>query len=218
MANFLTTKKGKTVLGYAYAWGAAVVILGALFKIMHWKGASEMLIIGMGTEAAIFFLSAFEPVHMDLDWTLVYPELKGSGMESSKKPKSVTEQLDDMLGKSKVGTELIDSLGNSFKSLSDNVSKMNKIGDASIATSEYANNVKQAATSVAQFNNVTVEAGSKISEMTKAYGGVANSIATLNAAAADAEVYKNELSKLTGNLQNLNKVYGGMLAAMNVKA
>lgn len=218
MANFLTTKKGKTVLGYAYAWGAAVVILGALFKIMHWKGASEMLIIGMGTEAVIFFLSAFEPVHMDLDWTLVYPELKGSGMESSKKPKSVTEQLDDMLGKSKVGTELIDSLGNSFKSLSDNVSKMNKIGDASIATSEYANNVKQAATSVAQFNNVTVEAGSKISEMTKAYGGVANSIATLNAAAADAEVYKNELSKLTGNLQNLNKVYGGMLAAMNVKA
>jgi gliding motility-associated protein GldL len=47
--NFMTSKKGKTILGYAYAWGAAVVILGALFKIMHWKGASEMLIIGMGT-------------------------------------------------------------------------------------------------------------------------------------------------------------------------
>jgi hypothetical protein len=214
--NFLSSKKGKTVLGYAYAWGAAIVILGALFKIMHWKGASEMLIVGMGTEAAIFFLSAFEPVHMELDWTLVYPELKGSGADSSSKTKSksVTEQLDDMLGKSKVGTELIDSLGKGMTNLSDTVGKMAKLGDASVATTEFSTNVKTAAGSVSAFNNITVEAGGKISEMTKAYGGVANSIATLNAAAADAEVYKNELSKLTGNLKNLNSIYGGMLSAM----
>jgi hypothetical protein len=181
---------------------------------MHWKGASEMLIIGMGTEAVIFFVSAFEPVHMEIDWSLVYPELKGSGADPSKKSKSVTEQLDDMLGKSKVGTELIDSLGKGMTNLSDTVGKMSKLGDASVATQEFSTNVKTAAGSVSAFNNITVEAGGKISEMTKAYGGVANSIATLNAAAADAEVYKAELSKLTSNLKNLNNIYGGMLSAM----
>ncbi len=88
------------------------------------------------------------------------------------------------------------------------------MGDASVATQEFSTNVKTAAGSVSAFNNITVEAGGKISEMTKAYGGVANSIATLNAAAADAEVYKAELSKLTSNLKNLNSIYGGMLSAM----
>jgi methyl-accepting chemotaxis protein len=151
---------------------------------------------------------------MEIDWSLVYPELKGSGADPTKKSKSVTEQLDDMLGKSKVGTELIDSLGKGMTNLSDTVGKMSKLGDASVATQEFSTNVKTAAGSVSAFNNITVEAGGKISEMTKAYGGVANSIATLNAAAADAEVYKAELSKLTSNLKNLNSIYGGMLSAM----
>jgi len=73
--NFLTSYKGKKILGYAYGIGAAVVIAGALFKIMHWPAANEMLILGMGTEVFIFVISAFEPPHMDLDWARVYPEL-----------------------------------------------------------------------------------------------------------------------------------------------
>ena len=68
--NFLTSYRGKVILGYAYGLGAAVVILGALFKIMHWPGANIMLIIGMGTEVVIFVISAFEPPHMDLNNTL----------------------------------------------------------------------------------------------------------------------------------------------------
>jgi gliding motility-associated protein GldL len=71
------TKKGKTVMGIIYGWGGAIVIIGALFKIMHWPGSSFFLIAGLGIEAAIFAISAFEPPHMDLDWTLVYPELAG---------------------------------------------------------------------------------------------------------------------------------------------
>nr|MBP6374173.1 gliding motility protein GldL [Flavobacterium sp.] len=64
----------KKVMNFAYGMGAAVVIIGALFKLMHWPGASAMLIIGLGTEALIFGLSAFDPVDTELDWTLVYPE------------------------------------------------------------------------------------------------------------------------------------------------
>ncbi len=66
---------------YLYGWGASIVILGALFKILHLKGAGTMLLCGMSIEAIIFFFSAFEPIHEEVDWTLVYPELAGMSDE-----------------------------------------------------------------------------------------------------------------------------------------
>lgn len=67
----------KKFMGYVYGFGAAVAIIGALFKILHLPGASIMLIAGLGVEALIFALSSFEPPHEMPDWTLVYPELIG---------------------------------------------------------------------------------------------------------------------------------------------
>jgi len=67
----------KNFMKYLYAWGAALVLLGALFKLQYWPGAGTMLTIGMTTEVVIFFFSAFEPIHEEVDWTLVYPELTG---------------------------------------------------------------------------------------------------------------------------------------------
>ena len=81
--NLVRSKGYKTFMGYLYGWGAAVVIIGALFKIMHWPGANIMLIAGMGTETVIFFLSAFEPPHKEWDWSLVYPELSGMTEENA---------------------------------------------------------------------------------------------------------------------------------------
>ena len=84
-----------------YGWGAAIVIIGALFKIQHWEGASLMLILGLGTEAFIFFMSAFEKPHEEPDWSLVYPQLAtGEGAEN----KTPTQQLDDMLSKANIDT------------------------------------------------------------------------------------------------------------------
>ena len=80
--NLVRSKGYKTFMAYLYGWGAAVVIIGALFKIMHWPGANMMLIAGMGVEGVIFFLSAFEPPHKEWDWSLVYPELAGMIDES----------------------------------------------------------------------------------------------------------------------------------------
>ncbi|QKG78854.1 type IX secretion system motor protein PorL/GldL [Tenuifilum thalassicum] len=79
--EIVTSKKWKNFMKYLYGWGASIVILGALFKILHLKGAGEMLFLGMGTEAIIFFFSAFEPIHEEVDWTLVYPELTGMSDE-----------------------------------------------------------------------------------------------------------------------------------------
>jgi len=77
ISEIVVTPGWKNFMKYLYGWGAAVVLLGALFKIQHWPGASVMLILGMTTEVFIFFFSAFEPMHEDLDWTLVFPELAG---------------------------------------------------------------------------------------------------------------------------------------------
>ena len=104
------TKKGKTIMGLLYGMGAAVVIMGALFKIMHWPGAGPMLVIGLTTEALIFAVSSFEPQHLGLDWTLAYPELAGmhdeDGNEIENKGNAV-EQLDTMLDEAKIGPELM---------------------------------------------------------------------------------------------------------------
>jgi len=71
----------KNFMKYLYGWGASIVILGAMFKILHLKGAGGMLMIGMSIESIIFFFSAFEPIHEEVDWTLVYPELAGMSDE-----------------------------------------------------------------------------------------------------------------------------------------
>src|SRR5688572_8580924 len=106
MASFFESKTGKKTMGMAYGLGASVVIIGALFKILHLKGADFMLIIGMGVEALIFAISAFEPIHQEVDWTLVYPELAGMDTEEEEKDKgTISQQLDKMLMEAKVGPE-----------------------------------------------------------------------------------------------------------------
>ena len=77
LSEFVESKAYKNVMKFVYGWGASVVLLGALFKIQHWPGSGIMLTLGMSTEVLIFFLSAFEPLHEEVDWTLVYPELAG---------------------------------------------------------------------------------------------------------------------------------------------
>ncbi len=77
VTEIVESKGYKNFMRYVYGWGASVVLIGALFKIQHYPGASVMLVLGLGVEALIFFFSAFEPLHEELDWTLVYPELAG---------------------------------------------------------------------------------------------------------------------------------------------
>ncbi|MBN2173741.1 MAG: gliding motility protein GldL [Bacteroidales bacterium] len=139
-----------------YGWGASVVILGALFKINHYTGADIMLIIGLSTESIIFFFSAFEPPHVEPDWSLVYPELAGmyhgvsAEIEESGKIKKegLTEDLDQMLADAKIGPELIESLGQGLRNLSDNTQKLSNVADAALATNEFTKRVKGASESV----------------------------------------------------------------------
>jgi len=144
----------KTIMPKVYGIGAAVVIVGALFKILHLTGADAMLMIGLLTEAAIFFLSAFEPPHAEPDWSKVYPEL-AEDYEAPVTPTrvsnraggaSLTQQLDASLEKAKIGPELLESLGKGLNNMAESAKKMSNLSDAAVATNDYANNVKKAST------------------------------------------------------------------------
>ncbi len=214
-SNSIFESKGfKKVMSYVYGWGASVVIIGALFKIIHWPGADAMLIAGLGTEALIFFVSVFEPIHAEYDWSLVYPELAGMEPTEKKQPKnqgSISQQLDKMLADAKVGPELIGSLGNGLKSLSDNVKEMSTISSATVATTEYTNNISKASKAIETISNSSTEISTSMASFA---GGLTNMVNNLTATANDSAEFKENLGKLNKNLGSLNSVYGNMLSAM----
>jgi len=210
--SFFESKKFKTTMNFVYGIGAAVVIVGALFKILHLKGADIMLSVGLLTEAGIFVISAFEPVHMDPDWSLVYPELAGAEpSEGKKKTGSVSQQLDSMLSQAKIGPELIESLGNGLTSLSNNVKDMGTLSNAAVATTEYAESASKAAKNMNSIADSTAMVSDSMGNFSAGLQGALTNINSTEAATAE---FAGELSKLNRNLSNLNSIYGNMLSAM----
>lgn len=213
--SFFESKKWKQTMNFIYGFGAAVVIVGALFKILHLKGADIMLSVGLLTEAGIFAISAFEPIHMDPDWSLVYPELAGAEPTTRKEKNankgSISQQLDAMLAEAKIGPDLIQSLGTGLQSLSSNVKDMSEISSAAVATNEYASNATKAAKNMAEISNSTAMVSDSLSSFT---GGLSSVLNNLNASETATSEFKEEMSKLNRNLGNLNSIYGNMLSAM----
>ena len=216
--SFFESKKFKNIMKYVYGWGASVVIVGALFKILHWPGANLMLIIGLLTEAFIFFISVFEPAHEEVDWTLVYPELALGhadddihSLPESSSDETIVEQLDNMLAESKIEPELIESLGKGMRNLSDSANKLNDISSASDATEEYVSNLKGASSKVGElstaYDDATNSITSKAGELSNAYETAANSIAEITASTGADTGFGEQLEKVSGNLSALNNVY-----------
>lgn len=180
--------------------GAAVVILGALFKIMHWNGAGPMLIVGLGTEAVLFAMFAFAPQVHDPAWERVYPELDdevwAKMSKTGAKPAPTgngAATLDQMLANAKIDQGMIDRLGKGFSGLADSVTKMGDITNASVATKEYAANVSNASKS--------------LSEMNKSYAATVAAMGEMSNAANDAKQYHAQVQAITKNLGALNAVY-----------
>ena len=200
-------------MGFLYGMGAAVVIVGALFKLMHWPGAGPMLVIGLLTEAAIFALSAFEPVEKDLDWSLVYPELAG-GEASPKKAKAenpaeaqglLSQKLDNMLKEAKIDGELMASLGNSIKNFEGAAKSISPTVDAMAGQKKYAEEMSTAAAQMEALNNLYKLQLDSASRNAAANQEIADNAAKL----------KEQMQSMTSNIASLNAVYGGMLTAMS---
>lgn len=208
------SKSGKKLMNMVYGLGAAVVIIGALFKIMHWPYGNEMLIAGLLVEAAVFAFSAFESVEDELDWSKVYPELAQEGMPGSavsiaKEEQSLlSKKLDDMLKEAKIDSQLIESLGESIKNFEGAARNIKPTADSIESQRKYSEELNLAATQMESLNHlykVQVESATKQAEANEA---VADNAARL----------KQQMESLTENLNSLNGVYGGMLSAMRPKA
>ena len=208
MAQSKSTKK---LFNMAYGIGAAIVILGALFKIQHFSigpiSGGLMLTIGMAVEALVFAVSAFEPVEEDLDWTKVYPELGDADGEGIGVNGMLSQKLDNLLQEAQVDTELMTNLGNSIKSFHTAAEGLSVASESISSTAKYNEQVELAATQMESLNGlyqVQMENSNKQSELN-------------NAIVENSERLKEQMESLASNLSSLNGVYGGMLSAMSTK-
>lgn len=209
----------KKAMNFAYGMGAAVVIIGALFKITHFEigplTGTLMLSVGLVTEALIFALSAFEPVDNEIDWTLVYPELAGGEArkrevkEEAKDPQGLLSQkLDNLLKEAKIDANLMASLGNSIRNFEGAAKGISPTVDAIASTKKYSDEMNQAASQLESLNSlykIQLESASKNAQIN-------------NEVAENNLKLKDQMQSLTSNLSSLNNVYGGMLTAMSNRA
>ncbi|MCB9425675.1 MAG: gliding motility protein GldL [Flavobacteriales bacterium] len=213
---------GEKATAMLYGLGAAVVIVGALFKLMHWPGASAMLIVGLSTEAIIFGLSAFEPLPVHYHWENVYPELvdhvgeapaKGAKGHGAKTEEAVdaegqlSKKLDNLLKEAKIDAALMESLGASIKNFESAAKSISPTIDSVGATKKYSEEMSLAASQMESLNSlykIQLESASRNAQINQEV-------------AENAGKLKDQMASLSTNLSSLNGVYGGMLSAMGVK-
>ena len=211
LGNITEAKWYKTMMPKLYGWGAAIVILGALFKIEHLPFASEMLIVGLSLEAIIFFFSAFEKQHdiaETYDWTLQYPKL--AGMEDPNQ--SPAQQLDDALEKAKIDNALIESLNEGLRSFGDSARQLNETVSAASGMSEYNSQIQEGVKNMNALNSLyelQLQTSNQQMEATTIF------LQNLQSSVEDSKRFQNQVTSLADNLEQLNKVYGNMLTAMN---
>lgn len=187
-----------------YSAGAAIVVLGAMAKIQHISSLGWLLTAGLITEAVIFGLYAMQSflfpvptVANEYAWERVYPELaddyKGEARKPVAQPNGLTANMDQMLAQAKVTPDVFERLGSGFRNLNETVTKLTDLTDATVATNDYARNVKTAASS--------------ITEMNKSYGTAISAMNSMADATTDAKEYRDQFSKVTKNMGALNAVY-----------
>ncbi|MCS7074048.1 MAG: gliding motility protein GldL [Bacteroidia bacterium] len=193
----------KVGMKYLYGIGASVVIIGALFKILHLPGANEMLIVGLGTEAVIFFFSAFEPLpeeEVHWDWKRVFPQLDP---DSNVPPPDVlgdggAGNLGSVLGGANnalknIKPDLFEGIAEGLKGLKSNVSKLSEVADVTIATNEFSDKLKQAS--------------SKVEAMSSGFAPTIEAMKSFGNSINDVKGYQESVTAITKNLQALNGVY-----------
>ncbi|MBP8959841.1 MAG: gliding motility protein GldL [Bacteroidales bacterium] len=240
LAELVQSSGWKNLIAKLYGFGASIVILGALFKIQHWPMAGTMLTIGLCTESIIFFFSAFEPLHEEVDWSLVYPELAGITEESEEQlPASgkyrdpyfqrlgaavagvgggggagsaALAKFDEMLEKSEITPELFQNLGAGLKKISEATTNMNAMVDVSSASEKYLETIKLADESLSKLNESYQATTKIINETGLNYRSISD---TLSIIEMGGKSYKEQIEALNKNMSALNAVYELQLKGAN---
>lgn len=224
LAEIVQSSGWKNFMSKLYGIGASIVIIGALFKIQHWAFATLMLSFGLITESIIFFFSAFEPLHEEVDWSLVYPELAGfpedetvefdshggkyhggiSGGGGAGAGSVALSKFDEMLEKSEITPDLFQKLGVGMKKLGDATANMNAMGDVSAASFKYMSTINNANDSLGKLTDSYQATTKAINETGSTYRNMADSFAVIE---VGGKSYQQQLESLNKNLSALNAVY-----------
>jgi gliding motility-associated protein GldL len=220
-------------MNFFYSFGAAIVILGAWLKITHITlgpiNGNIALTVGLVTEAIIFIIFAFDPPKNEESyaWENVYPELldkhanpnplhsnvsaKSNVNHMAELENSLSGKLDKMLQDAKLDVQLFESLRTGINKFSNSVEQINQTVDVSASTHKYNDQLNKAAEHMESMNALyamQLESGRKQSEFASRY------VADMEKSVEQSQKFNEELQGLTSNLNNLNRVYGGMLTAM----
>lgn len=205
----------KQLMNMAYGLGASIVILGALFKILHWElgplTGGTLLAIGLITEAFIFALAAFDNEdEEELDWTRVFPQLKGEGgaIENLSDIEGLlSKKLDKMLSEAKIDAQMMEQLGSSIKNFEMAARGIAPTADAIRSTQKYAEELDKAASQMENLNQLYQGQLASAKSQADAQATIASNAAAL----------QSQMAELSKNLESLNQVYHGMLNAMQRK-
>jgi gliding motility-associated protein GldL len=202
---YFKTQKGQVVLNFIFAFFAAVVILGALFKIRHWPAADEMITIGLLSEVIVFLVMAFMvPPPEEPHWQRYFPDINlHPDLDPNFKPTPLTlpgangnpalTKMEDMLTAADITPASLGKLSENFKKLGSTVEKLSDVNDAIAATNDYS--VK------------TREAASALGTMKDAYINAATTVQHFSNAAEGTRQFHEQVQSLTKNLSSLNTIY-----------
>jgi len=226
---FLRSKGYRIAMKYLYAWGASVVIIGALFKILHLPGANEMLIVGLGTEAAVFFVSGLEPLPEEerhWDWARVFPQLAAEEEEGGEIDLSLAGGMGGAgilpgigqgiksLQETSLTPDLLEGLATAIEGLRVNVDNLTGITDAALVTRDFANKVQDASAQVERLANsyaVTADAMTKIASSFADIQSYQTQLKQLSHTIAQLNnVYENELQEVQKHVAAISRFYGGL--------
>jgi gliding motility-associated protein GldL len=174
-------------------------------------------------EAIIFFLSAFEPLHEELDWTLVYPELAGmtdpDELEMTKdttqlsKSNLALERFDDLMGGlGGIDPNLIKNLGSSFEKLNVAAAGISEVSQATNVTTQFVENVSAAAESV---GNLSLSFQQSAAGLQQSASAISNSSTALTAINDSSRGYANQMETMNKNIAQLNAIYEMQLLSTN---
>ncbi len=197
----------KALMPILYGWGAALVILGALFKILALDGANAMLMAGMGTEAFIFFMSAFEKAPTEYHWEKAYPQI----LEKPEETRGPVQQLNDIFKEAQIDSKVLEKLGDGMKKLSTSASQM---GDVMDGTKKYNKQMTAASNHLEKINDLYLDQIKSFNTRMKVTEKMTDN---LTASLEYSSKLSVEISNLSNNLNALNGVYGNILTAMTNK-
>ena len=216
LEQFLQTARGKRFINFAYSFGAAIVILGAMFKLLHFPFGNEMLFIGMMTEVCVFIISAFDTPVRDYPWEQVFPALASQNPEERPDFSAETFRPAPAVATPAVGTQ--ETAIHDRRPVTDSGADISR--ELTGHTEEYGKQMESLNRTLAGLNalyEVQLKSISgQIDTIEQINRGLQRLKSTYSDTLPDGTAIGRETERMAAQLRELNDAYARMLQAMTV--